>query len=596
MSDSILLGVLNMSFTASFVIVGVLLVRLLLRRAPKIYSYALWSVVLFRLVCPFSLESALSLLPAKPAPISMELFYSQNPQVDTGISSLNRAINASLPAPAVGASVNPLQIWLFLGEAIWLIGIAVLLLYSVISLVRLRSRLKDARHSGDNIWLSDTLDTPFVMGMFRPKIYLPAGFSASEKEYILLHEQTHMRRFDHIVKLISFFVLCVHWFNPLVWAAFFLSGRDMEMSCDEAVLKTLGPAIKKEYSSSLLSLASGRRIIGGTPLAFGEGDTRGRIQNVLKYQTPALWLAAVSLIVISAFGVGLALNPVGSEAAPGPELPLPTATPSAISPEDGSLPLPLSSDLEESISKAILSRSTGDYYAGEAAGEGHITLECKTEGRLTYVYLIEQYMEFGFENGELTDVSGHRNPAALVFSRDDGGVYSLQQYEHPMDGADFRPSLRELFSKSALELYDNAEGRDSEKTSAELSRQLEAYGDAYLKQIGRDAKISLNPGLNRIVPHMNVEASNYLSDSYAEYPYWIGTRERVENGVRYVYEKQWKDNGGGGGDGVVTFIKSVYDPSGARGEIVEKTVIEIKDGSLTATEGTLREEHYSKYH
>jgi beta-lactamase regulating signal transducer with metallopeptidase domain len=152
-------------------------------------------------------------------------------------------------------------------------GMAVLLIYSIISLVKLQKRLRHAAHEKDNIYIAEHLDTPFVMGFMRPKIYLPASLSEGEKRCILLHERMHIRRFDHVIKIVSFFVLCLHWFNPLVWIAFLISGKDMEMSCDEAVIKELGGDVKKEYSSSLLALATGRRIIGGSPLAFGEGDT-----------------------------------------------------------------------------------------------------------------------------------------------------------------------------------------------------------------------------------------------------------------------------------------------------------------------------------
>ncbi|MEG1894072.1 MAG: DUF5301 domain-containing protein, partial [Clostridia bacterium] len=202
-----------------------------------------------------------------------------------------------------------LQIWIFLGRVLWLSGIAALLIYSVVSLLKLRRRLKDAVQESGNIYTSASLTSPFVMGLFRPKIYLPAHLTEEEKSYIVLHEQTHIKRLDHVVKIVSFFVLCLHWFNPLVWVAFFLCGRDMELSCDEAVIKKLGSDVKKDYSSSLLSLATGRRIVGGTPLAFGEGDTKSRIKNVLNYKKPAFWMIVVSVIAIVAVGIGLAANP-----------------------------------------------------------------------------------------------------------------------------------------------------------------------------------------------------------------------------------------------------------------------------------------------
>lgn len=309
MLEKIFLQILNMSFTASFVIILVLIARLFLKKSPKVLSYALWGVVLFRLICPFSFESMFSLLPVKSNPIPLDIVYEAIPTIDTGIPVINHTVNQSLSAATPAASINPLQIWTFIGSTVWLLGIAILLIYSIISLMKLQKYLKNAVHEKDNIYLAEHLDTPFVMGFIRPKIYLPTSLTEEEKRYILLHEQMHIKRFDHVIKLVSFFALCLHWFNPLVWIAFLISGKDMEMSCDEAVVKRLGIDVKKEYSSSLLTLATGRRIIGGSPLAFGEGDTKGRIKNVLNYKKPTLWFVFVALLAVVVLTIGFLSNP-----------------------------------------------------------------------------------------------------------------------------------------------------------------------------------------------------------------------------------------------------------------------------------------------
>ncbi len=308
MVNNMFLQILNMSFTGAIVIVFVLFFRLFLKKAPKVFSYGLWSVVLFRLICPFSFESIFSLLPTKAAPISEDIVYMATPKIDTGITVVNNAVNTVLPPATPYASVNPLQIWMFIGRFIWLFGIAFLLIYSLITLIQLKKNLQSATPYKDNIFISENIETAFVMGVFRPQIYLPTNLNEAEREYILLHEQTHIRRFDHIIKLISFMALCLHWFNPLVWAAFFISSRDMEMSCDEAVIKRLGNEVKKDYSSSLLTLTTGRRIVGGTPLAFGEGDTKGRIKNVLNYKRPAFWVLIVTVIIVIGVALGLITN------------------------------------------------------------------------------------------------------------------------------------------------------------------------------------------------------------------------------------------------------------------------------------------------
>lgn len=309
MLETVFLKLLNMSFTASIVIAFVLAVRIVLQKAPKVFSYLLWSVVLFRLISPFSFESIFSLLPAKVNPISQDILYMQTPKTDTGIGVINDSFNAILPAAAPQTSANPLQILIVIFSHIWLLGIAAMLVYSLIVLFRLKKELKNATLYQDHIFISSRIDTAFVMGIFFPKIYLPSNLNATERSYILLHEQTHIRRFDHIFKLISFLALCIHWFNPFVWAAFFLSGKDMEMSCDEAVIRRLGNDVKKDYSASLLTLATGRRIVSGTPLAFGEGDTKGRIKNVLNYRKPGFWVVLVSVLAVIFMVIGLTTSP-----------------------------------------------------------------------------------------------------------------------------------------------------------------------------------------------------------------------------------------------------------------------------------------------
>ena len=311
---SILRTILNMSMTASFVILAVCAARLLLKKAPTGISYALWAVVAFRLVMPFSFESVFSLMPIKANPIPQDIVYQVTPQIDTGLNTFDSTMNASLPAPAQDliSSINPLQVWLAIGELIWLIGIAAMVIYSIATIYLLKRRLKNAVLIKDNIYEADDLKTPFVLGYLSPKIYIPAGLKSEEKNYIILHEQTHIRRKDHIVKLFAYLLLCLHWFNPLVWVAFVLMGADMELSCDERVLKELGSGIKKDYSTSLLSFSTGRRIINGSPLAFGEGGVKARIKNVLNFKKPSRVIIIVAVVLAAAIGIGLAANRMAS--------------------------------------------------------------------------------------------------------------------------------------------------------------------------------------------------------------------------------------------------------------------------------------------
>ncbi|MBT2292592.1 hypothetical protein J7E73_26345 [Paenibacillus albidus] len=312
--DVLFSHLLNMSLTGSYVIVLVIVARLLLRKVPKIFSYALWAVVLFRLVCPFSFQSIFSLIPLDNQPVLLETQTSQIPQTQSVVAPVDQTLNHSLTGPVLHVpdahySSDPLDVVLDIGKYVWLFGIAVLLMYSIVTTVRLYRNLKPAQPVSRNIYEMQGLATPFVFGIFKPKIYLPAGLGEHERSYILAHEQIHIRRLDHIIKPIAFAVVCVHWFNPLVWIAFYLMSEDMELSCDERVIKQMGSGIKKDYSISLLSLSTGRRFMGCSPLAFGENNTKGRIRNILSYKKPAFWVVIVAMIAVAALSVGLMSNP-----------------------------------------------------------------------------------------------------------------------------------------------------------------------------------------------------------------------------------------------------------------------------------------------
>lgn len=314
--SKLFLTVLDMSLMASYVILIVILARLLLKKAPKVISYALWIVVAFRLLIPITLESAYSLMPANNNVnyISHDIIYQQSPRINTPIDKVNTFINNSLPAPTVESSVNPLQIYVEIGSYIWFLVIVSLVVYSLVSILILKRRLKNAKLIKENIFETKKIRTPFVLGLIKPRIYLPIGLTKEERDYIILHEQTHINRKDHIVKMLAFFILSIHWFNPLVWLAFRLMSSDMELSCDERVLKKMDNDIKKPYANSLLTLNTERYILNGSPLAFGEGNVKIRIKNVLNYKKPAFWLTWISVLFALVIGIGLLANPEGKSA------------------------------------------------------------------------------------------------------------------------------------------------------------------------------------------------------------------------------------------------------------------------------------------
>ena len=310
MLEHIFLKVMDMSWGASIVILIVCTVRILLKRFPKYISYMLWSVVLFRLLCPVVLESKIS-----PVPNSNLVSYEyssetgdnaiKSPSEDTvsytDVVEINKAENEQLPSTPTHIDETPIKgnvswqkLLLSIGKYVWLSGIGLMLLYSVISMVKVRKKILTSIPIKENIYVSDEAISPFVMGITKPKIYLPNGLSVKEQEYIILHEQFHIKRFDHIIKIIAYVALCLHWFNPLVWIAFILFCKDMEMSCDEAVVKRKGENIRADYSSSLLALSTHRRMIGGFPVDFGEGDTKSRVKNLAAFRkTPKCVLAII---------------------------------------------------------------------------------------------------------------------------------------------------------------------------------------------------------------------------------------------------------------------------------------------------------------
>ncbi|HZK84208.1 MAG TPA: M56 family metallopeptidase [Desulfosporosinus sp.] len=229
----------------------------------------------------------------------------QTPSIDVGVDGINKAVNSSLPQAVLGAGVNPMQIVIAILSIVWVVGVAVLSLYSVISYLKVINKVKTSTLVRDNIFETDRIVTPFVCGFKKPKIYIPTDISQNELSYILAHERVHIKRLDYLIKPFAFLVLSVHWFNPLMWFSFFLMSKDLEMSCDESVLKSFGAETRANYSHSLLALATGQRqLLSGSPLAFGESNAKARIKNILNYKKRPFWVLAAALIATVAL-VGL---------------------------------------------------------------------------------------------------------------------------------------------------------------------------------------------------------------------------------------------------------------------------------------------------
>lgn len=290
--DAVFLALLNRSIAAGWMVLAVLLLRVLLSRAPKQLHCHLWGIVLLRLLLPSPRKSTYSLIPSAQT-IRPEMLLSGEPSIQTGFAAVDQAVNPVLAeslAPAVGDSVNPLQVWVHVGAVIWLCGLAAMLLYAVVSYLRLRRRVAESVPLRDNIRLSDRIDSPFVLGLLRPQIYLPFGLDEQTQDMVLAHEQGHIDRNDDWAKPFGFLFLALCWFHPLAWLAYILFCRDLELACDEHVLRTRGPEIKKAYSAALLSCSAPRHTPGVCPLAFGQSDVKRRIRNVLAYRKPTFWI------------------------------------------------------------------------------------------------------------------------------------------------------------------------------------------------------------------------------------------------------------------------------------------------------------------
>lgn len=304
------LKIVNMSISASWLILVVLALRIVLRKVPKWINVLLWGIVAIRLICPFSIESVFSLIPSAET-INPTIMLETVPSVQTGFSVINSAVNSLLQrsfTPSVGDSVNPLQILIPILSIVWVCGAVTLILYTVGSYFYLRKKISEAVRLRDNIFQSEKI-SPFVFGIFKPKIYLPFDIEDHELEQIVAHEQAHIRRKDYIWKPIGFFLLALYWFNPLIWAAYLFFCRDIELACDESVIKALNYEQRADYMQTLLKCSVNRREIIACPLAFGEIGIKERVKAVMNYKNTAFWLVTLAVVLCIAVALCFLTNP-----------------------------------------------------------------------------------------------------------------------------------------------------------------------------------------------------------------------------------------------------------------------------------------------
>lgn len=515
MFDRLFMQVLDLSKSASIVMIVVMLCRLMLKKAPKVFSYALWSVVLVRLLCPISIQSSFAIVPEIPSvsnsytlaeeSISIlgagEAAYQAVSDALTGGSGIQqiRTEETTDSGQQKYISTSNANVWILFGKYIWAAGMVLMLLYAGVSYLKLRQKLQITIPVQGNIFIADDIPSPFVIGIFRPKIYLPGNLTEQEKAYIILHEQHHIRRFDHFVKLLAFFTLTVHWFNPLVWIAFVLSGKDMEMSCDEAVIRTLGESVRADYAASLLSFATGHRIIAGTPLAFGEGNPKDRIHNLARWKRPTLWVLVILLVLCLILGAALLTNRKtgGGEQAGfaeyhGTVTMVGDSSLQMLLPDGSIVQLNYREDLvlpENLLSLDIIAQTRPanhgvdrvlyqiqpqqqtDYETIEEAVQAAILQRHSEEGRTDILdcasfytlasdsngvmgrkgsncvvkYGIVAHNAYQFDGTTLREAGGCHIPTVLTFFRNDDGRYTLCEYWEPRDGSYYADDIKAKF-------------------------------------------------------------------------------------------------------------------------------------------------------
>ena len=309
--NELFLKIINMSISASWLVLAVLILRFVLKKAPKWINVMLWGIVAIRLICPFSFESTLSLIPSAET-IPLNIGMDSTPTINSGISAINNAVNPIISqsnTPMAGASVNLLQITIGIYEYIWIFGMIALALYTAISYWRLRRKVDTAVRYKDNIFQSENVSFPFVLGIIKPRIYLPFKMNGQYLEHVVAHEQAHICRKDHWWKPLGFLLLMIHWFNPLMWLAYVLLCRDIELACDEKVIKELGNEQRGDYTQALVACSINRRMIAACPLAFGEVSVKERVKSVMNYKKPAFWVIIISVIVCVGVAVCFLTNP-----------------------------------------------------------------------------------------------------------------------------------------------------------------------------------------------------------------------------------------------------------------------------------------------
>lgn len=433
------LSFVNRSITAGWMILPVLCLRWCLRNfRSKDLICILWGLVGLRLALPFSLPTPFSLVPSAQT-IPTDIMYASSPAIDTGLSTLNQTVNPMLSAsfsPDPATSANLLQILLALAALIWVIGIALFALYALISLLRLRHRLAEAVPVGENVWVCDHIASPFLLGLMHPRIYLPSSLDPQTAASVIAHEHAHLVRRDPIWKAVGFVLLALYWFHPLVWVAYVLFCRDMELACDARATRDFSPAERKTYAEALLACSLPHAVRSFCPLAFGEIGVKSRIRALLQGKKPSHLLVVVTISIIAILAVCFLTDPAPSDPS-----------------ESSTSALALTDDV---ISDAILTHYNANSTEDLLCTESHIplltTYRQNDDGSLKVTaYLMVLYLELARDGDWFREQSGSHIPTALTFHVQPDGSCTLTEYWEPGDGSLYAPEVRSRFPEDIAE-------------------------------------------------------------------------------------------------------------------------------------------------
>ena len=449
--ETVFLKILNMSVNAGWLVLAVLVLRLLLKKAPKAITVLMWALVGVRLLCPFSLESALSLLPSGET-VPEQFLSTEAEQITIHMSGqidwTQPAIDSvTVPAPETGLPSDPSLNLTQVAALVWLAGVALMLLYAAFSYLRVRRRVREGMHLRDRLWLCDRISSPFILGIIRPRIYLPSAMAPADLEYVIAHENAHLRRKDHWWKPLGFLLLCVYWFNPLLWVGYLFLCRDIEFACDEAVLRQLGSESKKPYSEALLNCSISRRALTACPLAFGEVGVKSRIKSVLSYKKPTLWIILAAVLTCIAVAVCFLTDPKTE----------------------------MSPEMDLTVRNLISSHHRSDESADRACCCEYELLGMKQRGRTTTLYLSVMYEEYTLKDGELYGETGSHIPTVITLTKKDGED-TMKEYWEPRDGSYYPKDIRKKFP---IRLWDKA--LNTHWYAEKLQRSCEEQARAKLK-------------------------------------------------------------------------------------------------------------------